>query len=250
MVTARLLQDVAHGFTGIAAGDLRLFGTGGGPPPPVTPTPAATDRLVARLGGHGPLVVVRQVHGKTVVNARSVAADTDADAILSTTPGQVVAVRVADCVPVLLAAPGGVAAVHAGWRGTAAGITAASVRALCSATGALPAQIRAAVGPSICPDCYEVGDDVVAGMRAVLPADTDDRLWLRAGAAGRPHVDVATVNVLVLEALGVAVERVGGCSRCGTDAGGAPLYWSHRRDPENGARQVGAIVCPPRPAPR
>ncbi len=188
--------------------------------------------------------MVRQVHGAAVVAAGDVRPDTDADAIVSTTPGQVVAVRVADCVPVLLAGPGGVAAVHAGWRGTAAGITLAGVRALCAATGAHPAQVRAAVGPSICLDCYEVGEDVVAGMRGVLPAGADDAAWLRGGAGGRPHVDVAAVNVLVLRGLGVAVERVAGCSRCATDAGGASLYWSHRRDPSDGARQVGAIVCP------
>lgn len=243
-MTARLLHDVAHGFTGIAEGDLRIQGTGGGPPSPITPTPAAPVRLVSRLGGRGPLVMVRQVHGARVVTAEEVHADTEADAIVTTSPGQVVAVRVADCVPVLLAAPGGVAAVHAGWRGTAAGITAASVQALCAATGTHPAQLRAAVGPSICSDCYEVGEDVVAGMRGVLPAGLDEGAWLRTGPGGRPHVDVAAVNVLVLVALGVSVERAAGCSRCGTEVGGAPLYWSHRRDPANGARQVGAIVCP------
>lgn len=217
MVRSALLHDVAHGFTGRAEGDLRRTNPGG----------LAT--LAAALGARGAVQTVSQVHGNRVVRAESLGEGPpeEADALVARTPGVVVAVRVADCVPVLLAGPGGqvVAAVHAGWRGTAADIVRASLAELRRSAGDPALPIRAAIGPCIRGCCYEVGDEVIAGVGAVAPG----RTWLR----GR-QVDLAEANRAILAAEGVEVEVVGGCTRCG----GA--WYSHRAG--DAERQLGVVV--------
>src|SRR5699024_12202930 len=90
-----------------------------------------------------------------------------ADVVLTTTPGTAVAVLVADCVPVLLSGPGGVAAVHAGRKGVLGGVVPAAVAAL--AEEGVRAT-RAAIGPSICRRCYEVPGDLRTEASAALPA--------------------------------------------------------------------------------
>ncbi len=216
MYASALLSSVPHAFTGAADGDHRPGADGD-----------AAARLVAALGGEGPVRSVTQVHGARVVRAEDADLAVEADAIVSTRPGAVIAVRVADCVPVLLAAPGGVAAVHAGWRGTAADVVRAALDELRRATGARPGDVRAAVGPSICGACYEVGDEVIAAVAAVAPGAS----W-RVGAR---NVDLAEANAAILRAEGVAVDVLGRCTRCGTG------FWSYRRDGPAGGRQVGAI---------
>lgn len=216
MFVSALLSDTPHAFTGVADGDHRPGADG-----------EAAVRLLRALGAAGPVRVVNQVHGARVVRAEEASLAVEADAILSTTPGVVVAVRVADCVPVLLAAPGGVAAIHAGWRGTAGDIVRAGLAALRSATGARADEVRAAVGPAICGACYEVGDEVLAAVAAVAPGAS----W-RVGAR---NVDLGEANAAILRAEGARVERIGGCTRC------SPGLWSFRRDGAAGGRQVGAI---------
>lgn len=212
MLRAASLAAYPHGFTGRDHGDFR-------------PPAEAPGRLLAILGLPGPYAAAVQVHGNRLVSVPFAAGDApEADAVLTRVPGSCVAVRVADCVPILLAGPGGVAAVHAGWRGTAADIVRHAVRAL----GDVQA-LRAAIGPSIRGCCYEVGDDVIESISAVAPG----RAWL----SGR-HVDLAEANAAVLAELGVPTEIVGPCTRC------SPEYWSHRRDGDGAGRQVGAIGLP------
>lgn len=215
MRTSSLLDGIAHGFTGVHEGDLRH---------PCAPSGStASAELVAALGGRGPLRMVTQVHGARVVDVEEAAFVTEADAIVSSAPGAVVAVRVADCVPILIAGAGVVAAVHAGWRGTAADIvrhTLVEVRRRTSAP------LRAAIGPAICGACYEVGDEVLHGVGAVAPGSA----W----RSGR-RVDLAVANAEILRDEGVLVDVLGLCTRCGEG------YWSHRRDGAAAGRQVGAI---------
>jgi len=220
MLRSSLLSDVPHGFTGVADGDLR-------PGAPGRDTAAAA--IVQLLGGEGPLRVVSQVHGDRVVPVAEAAPGTEADAVVSTERGVTVAIRVADCVPILyaLGAPGdvvAVAAVHAGWRGTAADIPRKALRAL-RAHGEGP--VRAAIGPAICGACYEVGDDVITAVAAVAPGEA----W----RAGVRNVDLAEANAAILRAEGARVEVLGRCTRC------EPEFWSHRRDGAAAGRQVGAI---------
>ncbi len=214
MLRSRLLDDVAHGFTSRAEGDLRAGREG-----------EAAD-LVNLLGGGGRLCVVTQVHGVRVVDGGSATLTEEADAIVSTRPGLVIAVRVADCVPIVMAAPGAVAAVHAGWRGTAADIARIGLRALCDAASCTPAQVRVAIGPCIGRCCYEVGSEVVEAVGRVTP-----------GIAWRSamNVDLGAANAEILRGEGARVEALDLCTRC--DA----RFWSHRRDGALAGRQVGAI---------
>lgn len=212
MRTSPLFRAIPHAFTDRADGDLRRA---------VGP---AAEALVGHLGGSGRLRTVSQVHGARVVDVAVADGVTEADAIVSTEPGVVVAVRVADCVPILLATDGAVAAVHAGWRSTAADIVRGALRRLREV--APGAGIVAAIGPAIGVECYEVGDEVLAGVAAVAPGDG----WRR----GR-HVDLVAANRAVLEAEGVEVDVVAACTRCD------PGLWSHRRDGAAAGRQVGAI---------
>lgn len=209
-----LLTGVAHGFTGRGEGDLRAG------------LVESAANVVASLRGTSALHVVTQVHGARVVDATTADLSVEADGIVSTLPGVVIAVRVADCVPILMAAPGGVAAIHAGWRGTAADIARAGFRALLDATSCAPEQVRVAIGPCIGPCCYEVGGEVIDGVGRVAPG----RRWL----AGR-NVDLALANAEILRGEGATVDVLRVCTRC-DDA-----YWSHRRDGEGAGRQVGAI---------
>jgi YfiH family protein len=134
-------------------------------------TPAGYRQLAATLGA-GTVATVSQVHGADVFVVRRESAPSEgrpaADALVSDDPGVALTVRAADCVPLLMAdrARGVVAAVHAGWRGTAARAAIAGLDALSREFGTRPADVVVAIGPSIGPCCYEVGPDVVDAFAA------------------------------------------------------------------------------------
>ncbi len=220
------LLEAPHGFSMIADGDLRPGAAG---------AVSAGQRLVDGLGGAGPLCLVHQVHGPRVVHGdvAQTAALTGtveaADALWSDRAGQVLSIRVADCVPILLegdreGAGRVVAAVHAGWRGTALDIVRETVGVI---RQVYPSGVRrAAVGPAICGRCYEVGAEVLTGVSRVAPG----RAW-RSGN----QVDLALANTLILESLGIEVDWLRRCTRCD------PGFWSYRRDGEAGGRQAALI---------
>jgi YfiH family protein len=112
------------------------------------------------------LIRVRQVHGASVVVVREGGSERggtdEADIIVTGAPGIGLAVRAADCVPLLIAdeRTGAVAAAHGGWRGLAAGVPSAAVTALAREFGCRPSDLVAAIGPSIGACCYEVGTEV------------------------------------------------------------------------------------------
>lgn len=149
----------------------------------------------------------------------------EGDALATAEPGVAVAVRVADCVPVLVEGDGFVGAIHAGWRGTAADIVRRSI-AMMEARWQRKV-LRAAVGPAIGGSCYEVSPEVVEALEGVAPPSVQWR-------EGR-NVDLVSLNLGILRALGVEAEAVGPCTRCST------TFWSHRRDGVAAGRQVGAI---------
>lgn len=140
------------------------------------------------------------------------------DALLTDVPGLVLTKHVADCVPVLLYAPGrACAAIHAGWRGTAAGIAGLAVRAMCGRYGLSPAQIYGAVGPSIGPCCFEVGPEVAEAF----PNHVVEGM-------GKPHVNLWRANADQLRAAGVPENQITVaevCTCCQEN-----LFYSHRRD--------------------
>lgn len=232
--------------------------------PSPSPAPPALDFLPAswrstvgllagfgdRLAGPpaGTLLVRTQVHGSRVIDAALLrgGAEPDpcdglarlpveADALVAREPGVVVGVRTADCVPLLLVAPRRrwAAAVHAGWRGTIAGIATEAVAAA-RRDGVEAGELEAALGPSIGPCCYEVSDEVASPFReASLPV---------AGplpGRSRPHLDLRAVNRVLLERAGVDPARIheaGPCTRCASGR-----FHSYRADPGASGRQVSWI---------
>lgn len=134
-------------------------------------SPGVCEALARATGASG-LVTATQVHGAAVVVCRPgephPPPSAEADIIAACGAGVAIAVRSADCVPVLLAdrRSGAVAAVHAGWRGTRAGASAAAVAALAREFGTRPEDLVAAIGPHIGVCCYEVGPEVVDAFAA------------------------------------------------------------------------------------
>ena len=195
-------------------------------------------------GDAPPTRVVRpvQVHGKGVTSAEHCAAHpkTEADGIVAERPfAGVIAVVTADCVPVLAADERGraVAALHAGWRGLAAGVVEAGIAALRARTDA--ARLVATIGPHIGPCCYEVDAPVVDALRARHGAAADAAL--RASRPGHWQLDLGAVTRAALDALGLAgadVGRIeGACTACD-----AERFHSYRRDGPRAGRLLHWIA--------
>jgi YfiH family protein len=148
-----------------------------------------------------------------------------ADALVSSVPEVLLTIRVADCVPILLASRDGrfVAAVHAGWRGVVGNVTAKAVRTLHEAGGehATPGRLVAAIGPCISPTHFEVGEEVAAEF---YQQGLETTVQPRPGA--KPHIDLQEAVRLQLERAGVTtIDTHELCTyRDGTD------FYSHRRD--------------------
>jgi YfiH family protein len=184
-------------------------------------------RLGARLGlTWERFCYGRQVHGARVRRATEPPSEqrpyAEEDGQATALADAAAIVFTADCLPVLLAAEGGVAALHCGWRPLAAGIVAEGVAALrdVGATG----PVRAAIGPGARGCCYEVGEEVQAEF-----ADYDAR-------RGARNLDLAVVAAAQLEAQGVEVHDTGLCTICDE------RFFSHRRDKGVTGRQAG-VVC-------
>jgi YfiH family protein len=160
----------------------------------------------------------------------------EADGLVTTEAGVVLAVLTADCAPVLLAdaAARVVGAVHAGWRGLAAGVVEAGVAAL-AGLGADPAATVGLVGPAAGGCCYEVGPDVREAVGARYPAA------LATTRDGRPALDPAAAAAQALERAGIGRLRVAG--ECTVDL--ADRHFSHRRDHGRTGRQAGLIALVP-----
>ena len=205
---------------------------------------AANVREAAGALGIAParLYTSTQVHGKGVVVVRGTDDRNDvlsqkADAVASTAAGVACGVKIADCVPVLVAdgISGAVAAIHSGWQGTEVNVVAAGIAALRAALGG-PGRLLAAIGPHIEVCCFEVGEDVAERLRSCAPeADAIDR-----ARGPRPHVDLRKIVRAQLAALGVAgsdVDDVRGCSKCD-----GARFFSHRRDRQQSGRLLAAIA--------
>jgi YfiH family protein len=215
------LPGLVHGF------EQRL---GDGPPETRIEAFSRVRRAV-REGGR--LHLMNQVHGARVVRA-PFAGTPEADAALACEPGVLVGVQTADCLPVLLVLPTqrAVAVAHAGWRGTAAGVVRKALEVLL-AKGGEPADVVAALGPSIGPCCYEVGDE----LRPALGPEAEAHF--HRGPRGRPHLDVRAVNVDQLREAGVPadhIHHVDDCTSCRKD-----LYYSYRRDGPGTGRMISFV---------
>ncbi|MBI3346654.1 MAG: laccase domain-containing protein [Burkholderiales bacterium] len=158
-------------------------------------------------------VFLDQVHGADVVRLRAGWHDDNApqaDAAVSTDPELAVAILVADCLPVLFAAPGGVAGAHAGWRGLAAGVLEHTVAELCAAAGCEPGDVKAWLGACIGPEAFEVGPEVaVAFGREPQPLDQPGFLY-RPNPEPRWRANLALLARERLAAAGVTQISGGG----------------------------------------
>ena len=196
-------------------------------------------RLVDAVGVRP--VYLNQVHGANVVRltAADLAPDAlahDADGAVTTEPGIACTVQVADCLPVLFAAPGGLAvgAAHAGWRGLAAGVLEATLAQVCEAAHCAPGEVRAWLGTCIGPAHFEVGSDVLAAF-GVSP-QTDDSPRFVATAAGKWLADLPALARDRLQAAGVSAVSGGqGCT-----VGEPSRFFSFRRDRITG--RMAALV--------
>jgi len=160
-----------------------------------------------------------------------------ADAIVATSADCPIAIRVADCVPLLLADPasGAVAAVHAGWRGIVAGVLEAAVRTLAEASGAPPSTLVCAIFPSIGAEAFEVGEEVATQLVERVGEPTIVRRSLP-----RPHVDLARGARLLLATSGLLaahIEQVAGCTYAEP-----ARFFSHRRDAGRTGRHLAVIL--------
>lgn len=194
---------------------------------------ANRERLAAALGREPARIPIgRQVHGAELAGhagpqdpspfARPGSAIPAVDGHVTATPELAPLVFVADCLPVALFGPGGVAMLHCGWRGLAAGILAAGA----AAVGAT----AAAIGPGIGPCCYEVGDEVLGAFAG-----------LGDGIARGRMLDLPAVARRLLGEAGVErVESAGLCSSCEPE-----LFFSHRRDAGRTGRQAGLAWLEP-----
>jgi YfiH family protein len=198
------------------------------------------------------LMRVKQVHGNAVRilkkgEALENAGDQrpDADAIVSNAPSLVLAVMVADCVPVLLVDPqrGAAAAIHAGWRGTCAGIAPAAVHAMKREFDSNPADLIAAIGPSAGPDDYEVGNSLVDAFLAAghLSADVD-RWFIRSGA--KPHLDLWAANRDQLIGAGLNPARI---QISGLSTVSHPEIFDSYRVAGDRAGRMAALIAVPSP---
>lgn len=211
-------------------------------------------RAVAASVGATPdrIVRVRQVHGRIVRVVRASdgppdpASLPDGDAIVSNLTGAVLLVVVADCVPLLIVDPrrGAAAAVHAGWRGTCAGVAAAAVEAMAEAWGTRPADLIAAIGPSIGAADYPVGESLVDAFTHAGHGDSIERWFTRSG--GQLRLDLWRANVDQLEQAGVAASRI---AVAGVSTAAHPGWLeSYRRDGPAAGRLVAAVRVPAPPA--
>lgn len=197
----------------------------------------------------GRLFMVSQVHGKAVVRVGlgddpSRIRQIQADALVTDLPGLALAVRTADCVPVLLWDPRGraVGAAHAGWRGLVAGVVDAAVEAVSELAGCAASELSAAIGPAIDACCFEVGEEVA---EEVALAAADPAVVVRRDGAPRPFVDLRRAAALRLSAAGLGaarVETVGPCTRCSEG-----LLHSYRREGPRSGRQVAFVALRDRP---
>lgn len=243
-------------FTSLPNGSLvhGIFGRTGG----VSPTPWATLNMSISTGDSlantranrqrafdvldlpfDSMADVWQVHGNETVRAdepRGGRNPIKADGLITNRPGVTLFQRFADCAPILLYDPKhhAIGIAHSGWRGTANRAAASPVGAMAAAYGTRPADLIAAIGPSIGPDHYEVGPEVIDAISRTF-GDTDDLLLT---SNGRIHLDLWAANAKVLREAGVErIEIAGLCTACHTEH-----FFSHRAEAGKTGR-FGAVIA-------
>lgn len=212
-------------------------------------------RFTTAVGVRGEVISLPQIHSAEVRIVGEAdcglgytrPADGSCDGYVTAIPDLPIGVKTADCVPILLAdeTAGVVGALHAGWRGTVAGIARAGVARMVE-LGADPTHIVAAIGPAIGVCCYAVGEDFVAAVAASACAELC--LPHIAYRDGRPYADLPAMNAAILRDTGVREENLdlsGLCTCCDT-----AHFYSHRASHGLRGTMLAVIAAEHRPAPR
>lgn len=243
LLTAPALAEcgVVHGFTtrrgGVSTGALASLNLARRPGESDDHLRENWRRVASSVGRSSrQLALLEQVHGSEVVTVERGAGPLDvvaaADGAISTNSGVLLAVRVADCVPVLFAAPGGVGVAHAGWRGVAGGVAPATAAALAAACGVGLEQVVAVIGPCIAAASYETGPTVVD---AVVAGGVPREVVQAQGPWEREHADLRASVAWQLASQGVAVHHVD------CDTASDARFFSHRAHRGDTGRLAGVI---------
>ncbi|MFL6202299.1 MAG: polyphenol oxidase family protein [Thermoanaerobaculia bacterium] len=207
-----MIEQGGHWVWRDCRGDVEVRFTGRGPA-------GERDEILARIEpGAPPVAWAKQIHSATVLPAHPGRCG-EGDALFGDAPDLALSVVTADCVPILLAGPRGLAAVHAGWRGLVGGVIPAALEKLGGAEVAW-------IGPAIGPCCYEVGEEVAEQFpdEAVVP-----------GSSGKPHLDLIAAARQQLKGV-EDIRTVAVCTRCESER----LY-SYRREGKGVGRNVAFI---------
>ena len=252
-LTSPLLNEVRHGFStrkgGVSQGHLASLNLRGAIPSGDDPNAVLENyrRFCGAIGADvNAAVLSKQVHETTVRICTSEDAgkglfserDYTADALITNVKGLPLTVFSADCGIILLYDPirQAIGAVHAGWRGCAAGIVEKAVRTMESTYGSRPQDLLAAIGPSIGQCCFETDSDVPDAMRAALGADAEPYLEYR---GPKWHVDLAGLNRQWLLRSGLSPKQIDTCGLC--TACRPDLFWSHRKMGNSRGAQTAMI---------
>ncbi len=244
-----LLDGTPHGFAGrrggVSIGDFASLNTGHGSGEDAAIIAENRRRAADAVVPGAGLASVYQVHGRICVTVRNVVAfeqRAQADAMVTDTPGLLLGVLTADCVPVLFTdrAAGVVGAAHAGWKGALAGVTDATVEAMV-ALGANVSRIAAAVGPCISRASYEVDEPL---FRTFVEADAENERWFIEGRPGHWQFDLEAYVAGRLAAVGLARVELMGLDTYANEAD----FFSFRRATHRGesgyGRQLSMIGVP------
>jgi polyphenol oxidase len=179
------------------------------------------------------LATVRQIHSNRVLIASEPGFMGEGDALISNQPGLLLAIRTADCLPILIADSRNraIAAVHAGWRGAVADIISCTLQALRYEFGSRPEDLRVAIGPGIGVCCFEVGPEVAGQFQPFFPERHD--------FTKRTHVDLTETITRQLSRNGVTESQCARsqmCTRCN-----AEYFESYRREREAAGRMTAVV---------
>ena len=217
------------------------LGAGSGDDPALV---ARNRALLANAIGIAPGAIrtVSQVHESdvyTLCDPEAPRPEKSYDAVVSNVPGAALAILTADCAPILLYDPvsRAAASVHAGWAGTVKEVAASAVRRMTEVFGAAPRDIKAAIGPSIGPCCYEVGEKVMTPLR---DEHSDWREFTETVSPGHWYLDLWEANRHVLLSAGLKSENIavmGLCTMCNPDK-----FYSHRGSGGKAGRMMGIAL--------
>ena len=192
----------------------------------------------------GRIITMKQVHGDQIVAVEdaNIKEAGEADGMWTEKPNAFLGVLTADCVPILFVAPKAniVGVVHAGWRGTVAGIARKMVRQLEEKHDVAADEIKVALGPSIGSCCYEVKEDVTQPLREKWGQLAKSSIELR---DGKSFLDLRRLNRSILEQAGVPpdqIHQVGPCTSCAKND-----FFSYRREGSPIGRQISFIGWQP-----